>query len=177
MPFLDAMQTYFRGERVESLFFLVPFGLFCAVLAVVAVRAERGPFGWGFAVPLLLLALLAVGVGGGVGLRTPAQLASLTALFHSDPVAFAAQELARMGKVNHNWPIYLAIWVGAVGSGIGLRFGLQADWARGLGIGLVFFGASGMIIDGFAERRAHVYMAALEALASSGQPPAGQNSR
>ena len=126
MPILSVMQTYFRGERIESLYLLVPYGLVCFAFAAVAVRAERNAFGWGIAVPFVLLGLIGVGVGGSVGLRG----------------------------------YLLFIMLGA-----GLRFGLHADWAQGLGIGLLFFGASGLIIDGFAERRAKVYTEALESLA------------
>lgn len=164
LPFLDVMHTYFRGERIESLYFLVPFGLACLTMAGVALKAERGGFGWGLAVPFVLLGLLALGVGGGVGLRTPAQVAQIEAAYNADPAAMLREELPRMEKVNNNWSLYLGAYAVALVVGAGLRFGLRADWAHGLGIGLVFFGASGLIIDGFAERRAKVYTEALEAL-------------
>lgn len=167
MTFLDTMQSYFRGERVESLVFIAPFGLFCLMMAAAALRVERNAFGWGFAVPMILLALLGLGVGGGVGLRTPGQLEKLTTQYQQDPKTFLAEELPRMEKVNRNWPIYRAAWITFVLAGLGLRFGLSADWAHGLGIGLMFLGAAGIIIDGFAERRAHVYVDALQALQNS----------
>ncbi len=37
--------------------------------------------------------------------------------------------------------------------GLGLRFGLKADWAHGVGPALILIGAMGFLIDGFAERR------------------------
>lgn len=165
MPFLDTMHAYFRGERIESLYFLVPFGIFCLAVAVVAIRAERGGFGRGVAVPFLLMGLLSAGVGASVGLRTPAQVARLSEQVQADPATFVVEETARMEKVNNNWGMYLTAYMIAVVLGLGLRFGLRADWAHGLGIGLLFFGASGFIIDGFAERRARVYTAAIETFA------------
>ena len=75
MPFLDVMHPYFRGERIEALYFIVPIGL-------------------------------------------------------------------------------------------GLRFGLKADWAHGVGPAIILIGAMGFLIDGFAERRARPYTQALELLAA-----------
>ncbi len=169
--FSDALHAYFRGERIESLVFLVPFGLFCLVLAAVAFRAERNGFGVGLAIPLVLLGLLATGVGGGVGLRTPAQVSDLEARLAQGPAELLAVEQPRMEKVNHNWGVYLTGYVVFLVLGAGLRFGLHADWAHGLGIGLIFFGASGLIIDGFAERRARIYTEALQTLAREQAQP------
>ena len=46
-----------------------------------------------------------------------------------------------------------------------LRFGLRSDWAVSSGSVLVALGGIVVLIDCFAERRAHPYVAALEALA------------
>ena len=164
MPFLTVMQSYFRGERIESLGFILPFGVFCLAIAWAAVRAERNAFGWGFAVPVALIALVCVSVGAGVGLRTPGQIQRLSAQVQEDPKAFLAEEIPRMEQVNRNWPTYRVAWIAFVVIGAALRFVLRADWAHGAGIGLMFMGAGGIIIDGFAERRAMVYMEALRAL-------------
>ena len=105
MPFLDAMHTYFRGERIE-------------------------------------------------------------AGFQSEPGAMVAEELSRMQKINDSWSIYIATWTTLVLIGFGLRFGLKADWAHGVGPAIILIGASGFLIDGFAERRARPYTEALEVLAA-----------
>ena len=44
MPFLDVMHAYFRGERIEALYFIVPIGLAMVGFAAVTLRAERGGF-------------------------------------------------------------------------------------------------------------------------------------
>jgi len=166
MPFLDVMHAYFRGERIESLYFIIPIGIAMVAFAAVTLRAERGGFAWGLAVPLVLFGLFAIGVGAAVGLRTSGQVAELEAGFQSDPSAMVAQELPRMQKVNDNWPIYIGMWTAMVVVGLGLRFGLKADWAHGVGPAIILIGAVGFLIDGFAERRARPYTEALEALAA-----------
>jgi hypothetical protein len=166
VPFLDAMHTYFRGERVEALCFIVPIGVAMVAFAAVTLRAERGGFAWGLAVPLVLFGVFAIGIGAAVGLRTAGQVADIEAGFRSDPGAMVADELPRMQKVNDNWPIYIGMWTALVLIGLGLRFGLKADWAHGVGPAIILIGALGFLIDGFAERRARPYTEALEVLAT-----------
>jgi hypothetical protein len=166
MPFLDVMHAYFRGERIEALYFIVPIGVAMVAFAAVTLRAERGGFAWGLAVPLVLFGLFAIGIGAAVGLRTTGQVAAIEAGFQSDPRAMVAEELPRMQKVNDSWPIYIATWTTLVLIGLGLRFGLKADWAHGVGPAIILIGALGFLIDGFAERRARPYTDALEVLAT-----------
>jgi hypothetical protein len=160
------MHAYFRGERIEALYFIVPIGVAMVAFAAVTLRAERGGFAWGLAVPLVLFGLFAIGIGAAVGLRATGQVAAIEAGFQSDPGAMVADELPRMQKVNDNWPIYIATWTTLVLIGLGLRFGLKADWAHGVGPAIILIGASGFLIDGFAERRARPYTEALEVLAT-----------
>jgi hypothetical protein len=171
MPFLDVMHSYFRGERIEALYFIVPIGVAMLAFAAVTLRAERGGFAWGLAVPLVLFGLIAIGTGAAVGLRAPGQVSGIEAAYEADPGAMLAKELPRMQKVNANWPIYVGTWTALVLIGLGVRFGLKADWAHGVGPALILIGAMGFLIDGFAERRARLYTAALEALAEGTVSP------
>lgn len=164
MPFLEIMQEYFRGERAEALWFIVPMGLASLAFATVVFRTQRDGFMWGVGTPFAVLGLMLLVVGASVGLRAPGQLQALTGSYEQDVAAFVAAELPRMEQVNRAWPVYLGTWVTFLVVGIGLRFGLHADWAQGLGIALAFFGGVGLMIDGFAERRARPYTAALEQL-------------
>ncbi len=165
MPFLEIMHAYFRGERVESLCFIVPIGVAMLAFAAVTLRAERGGFAWGLAMPIIVFGAFAIAVGAAVGLRTAGQVSAIESKFQRDPGAMLADELPRMQKVNANWPIYIGMWTVLVLVGLGLRFGLKSDWAHGVGPALILIGAMGFLIDGFAERRARPYTKALEALA------------
>lgn len=166
MPFLDIMHAYFRGERVEALYFIVPIGVAMLAFAAVTLRAERGGFAWGLAIPLVAFGLVAIGVGAAVGVRAPGQAAAIESEFEREPGAMLAKELPRMQKVNANWPILMGMWTVLLLVGLGLRFFVKADWAHGVGPALILIAAMGFLIDGFAERRARPYTAALEALAA-----------
>jgi hypothetical protein len=174
MEFQELMQSYFRGERMEALFYIMPAGILFFALAATALGSDRGGFGWGLAVPLVVFGLALVGVGTGIALRTPSQVEALDRAFQEDSAAMVREELPRMQKVNSNWPKLIATWAALVVIGLGLRFVVRADWAHGVGPALILAGAVGFLIDGFAERRARPYTAALEAIAAqhtSKSPP------
>jgi hypothetical protein len=164
-PFLQQMHEYFRGERIEAFAFIVPTGLVLLLLAGVALRVERGGFAVGLAVPLVVFGLALIATGATVGSRTPAQVATLESRYEASTKAMVDDELRRMRQVNRNWPIYLRAYVVFVLLGLALRFLVDAEWARGVGPALILGGALGLLIDGFAERRAQPYTAALEVLA------------
>jgi uncharacterized membrane protein len=170
----QTMQTYFHGEKMEAWLFIVPLGVLALLFSAGLLKTDRSPFIVGFTTPAIVLGLVLLVTGGTVALRTDSQLAQLIAQMASAPAQFAAEESARMAKVNAAWPIYLATWVGFVVIGVLLRFALSAPWAHGLGIALVLFGGFGLVIDGFAERRAKVYTESLAqfAAAQSVAPPA-----
>ena len=66
-----------------------------------------------------------------------------------------------MEKVNKAWNVYLTAWLIFTIVGLGLRFLTNSEFLRGIGIALVFFAGIGLMIDGFAERRARIYFEAL----------------
>lgn len=166
MDFQEIMLAYFRGERIEALYYIVPGGLLLLGLGVTALANDRGGFGLGLAIPLLLFGLISVGAGGYIAQRTPGQVAALEQAYEQDPATMVGEELPRMQKVNDNWPRLIGTWTAFVLVGVALRFFVAADWAHGLGPALVLVGAIGFLIDGFAERRARPYTAALESLAA-----------
>ena len=51
--------------------------------------------------------------------------------------------------------------------GLGVHYLGGPNWGRGLGAALILISAIGLLIDGFAERRAEYYTAALEEIAGS----------
>lgn len=170
MPFLDVMNTYFRGEKLEALFFILPIGLALLVFGAVALKAERGGFAWGIAVPAFVFAAVFIATGLGVGLRTTGQVAELTKQVEQAPAAMVEAELPRMQKVKTNFRLtFFAFGILAV-IGLGLHYAFSAGWGHGLGAVLILLSALGLLIDGFAERRAEPYTAALEQFAEQ-QPP------
>lgn len=167
----DAMTTYFAGEQLEALVFILPVGLLSLVFGGWLVSEPSGGFSRGVAIPFLLMGLVMTVVGGTVGYRTPAQLKRLQSGIEQSPERVLSAEQARMAKVNRAWPLYLAVWAAFGVVGLALRFATSSAFAQGLGIALVFFSGVGLLVDGFAERRARPYTDALVASTSALPPP------
>jgi hypothetical protein len=167
LELIRAVDWYFQGEKIESLVFILPIGLLSVVFGVWLLVDGASSFTRGVAIPFVVMGLVMTAVGGVVGLRTPSQVAQLQQGLQTDHQPTRAAESARMGKVNQAWGKYLVIW-GLMGAlGLGLRFATDSDFARGLGIALVLFSGVGLMVDGFAERRAHAYAAVLQGVSAS----------
>lgn len=165
MKLLEAMVTYFHGEKTEALVFILPIGLLSLVFGGWLVSDNPGGFARGVAIPFLVMGLVMSVVGGVVGYRAPSQVATLQVSVAPSPQPALEAERARMEKVNRAWPVYLVAWAAFGVVGLALRFATRGDFTQGLGIALVFFSGVGLLVDGFAERRARPYTEALEASA------------
>ncbi len=164
MPFVEILQTYFRGEKLEAWFFIFPAGLALVALGVVALRESRGGYAWGVAVPCILGGLALVATGVGVGARTDRQVSELLAGYHDAPAQMVEVELPRMERVNANFRSTHVIFGVMAVLGLGFLYGVPKDWALGLGQALVLLAGIGLVVDGFASRRAVPYTEALAAL-------------
>ena len=174
MEFLDVLQTYFRGERLESACFIAPAGLILFAIAIAALRSETPTYAWSVAAPCFVFGLLLVVVGVAVAARTPGQVAALVEGLQSSRAATLSEELARMDRVVRNFHVTQPVFGALALLGLVLRFGLKAEWAQGLGSVLALAGAMGLMIDGFASRRAEPYLEALKAeVEVSGAAPPG----
>jgi hypothetical protein len=157
MKFLETMWPYFQGEKLEALVFILPIGLLCLVFGGWLLSEGDAGFSKGVAIPFVAMGLVIAVIGGTVGFRTPAQTSQIQQSYSVDPAGTIKSEMARMEKVNKAWPWYLAIWVIFAVLGLGLRLLTTSDFLRGFGIALVFFSGLGLMIDGFADRRAQTY--------------------
>lgn len=159
----EAVNTYFQGEKLEALIFILPVGLLALVFGAWLLTDTPSAFARGVAIPLVLMGLVMTTVGAVVGYRTPAQVAQLQAGLRNAPETAVAAESVRMDKVNRAWKFYLVAWGLFGAAGLALRFATRGDFGQGLGIALVLFAGVGLMVDGFAERRTHPYTAALAA--------------
>ena len=157
MKFLETMLPYFQGEKMEALVFILPIGLLCLVFGGWLLSEGQPGFTRGVAIPFVAMGLVISIIGATVGFRTPMQTAQIKQAFQANPAAAIQAEAVRMEKVNSAWTWYLAIWIIFGVAGLGLRLLSNSGFLNGLGIALVFFAGVGLLIDGFADRRARGY--------------------
>ena len=173
MSFPELMHSYFRGEKLEALLFILPIGLLMVGAGAALLKAQRDGFSWGVAIPTLVFGLIFLSTGAYVGGRTEGQVAVLDQQYAESPQALAAAELPRMRRVNHNFRLTLVVFGVLTALGAALVVTVSRDWVQGLGTAMCVAGALGLLFDGFASRRALPYTAALEALEAGEAPDAG----
>ena len=78
MSFIEIMHTYFQGEKMEAIFFILPIGILLIAFGILALKVERGGYAWGVAVPCIICGLILAGTGAGIGIRTSGQIAEIT---------------------------------------------------------------------------------------------------
>jgi hypothetical protein len=167
MSFVEIMQIYFRGEKLEALWFILPIGIFLIILGIVTLKAEHGGFAWGVAIPCLIFGIIFMGTGIGVGTRTKGQVAQIEQSYLKNPVEMVQKELPRMKKVNTNFKLTYIILGVLIAAGLCIHYMGGANWGRGLGAALILVSAIGLLVDGFAERRVEPYTAVLEHIAET----------
>ncbi|GAA4351211.1 hypothetical protein GCM10023185_09690 [Hymenobacter saemangeumensis] len=156
---MHPIELYFRAEKAESLVF-VGAGVVAVTLAAWLLLGQRTALSTGLAIPLLLIGLTQLTVGGSVYLRTDRQQAELEAVYARAPAQFAAQEMPRMQQVNASFDLYKLVEIAFILIGTGLiYFRQQHDFWLGLGLGMLLQGTVMLAADIFAERRADVYTA------------------
>ncbi|MBK6777776.1 MAG: hypothetical protein IPG74_18725 [Flavobacteriales bacterium] len=158
------IEAYFRGEKAESLLFLA-IGIAAIAFAVFAWLKWNEPFVKGMAVPLIVIGLIQMTVGGTVFARTDKQVSALNAQAAHDAQAYRSAELPRMEKVMKSFTAIKWTEIVFVLTGIGLLMLTSTDgfW-KGLGLGLMLQGSVSLTLDVFAEKRGAEYITAVEQL-------------
>ena len=63
------------------------------------------------------------------------------------------------------WGFCFIVFGVLIATGLGIHYLGGPNWGRGLGAALILISAIGLLVDGFAERRAEPYTVALEQIA------------
>jgi hypothetical protein len=155
------LQSYFFAEKWEGLAFVL-VGLSAIALSAVLFRgAYRG-----MGVPLVLVALIQVGVGGSVFLRSNAQVAEVSVVLAQSPADLRRMEVPRMERVMEKFRLYKALELVVLALGVGLTFAFpKHDFAYSAGIGCIAQASLMLVLDLFAEHRGAAYLSALRELA------------
>ena len=153
------IHDYFIAEKVESLLFML-VGAAAIALSVVLYRRRSTLRGMGG--PLIAIALIQLVVGSTVYLRSDAQIAQLQQQFRAAPASFKSVETQRMKAVIGNFELYKRIEIGLLALGMAIVVLLRRrEFWFAFGLGLVLQSAFMLLLDFFAEQRAHDYFKAV----------------
>ncbi len=164
MSFLETMLQYYEGERLGAILFGC-WGIFCAAISIFLWRQRRAkPIFHGLFYPLAFLGLFGILAGAALGYKNTERLGNFPQSYQSDPKAFVEREVTRFekaGGINDLWLPLKILWGVLILTGLVMRFGIKKEVVRGVGIGLLILGASGMLLDTVSEQRAKKYTARL----------------
>jgi len=161
---MNKIHDYFTGERTESLVFIAigAIAIICSIYfwLILNTRVYNG-IAW----PLFFIALIQLGVGALIYLRSPSDEKRVTNFYNTSPKNITHIEIPRMEKVMRSFVVYRYVEIGLIGLSIILFFisGSGGFW-RGISIGTFIQAALMLIADGFAEQRGKAYLAFLSSL-------------
>jgi lipoprotein signal peptidase len=151
---------YFTAEKQESLFFIT-IGIIAFIVSLYLFKTDS-PYK-GMMYPLIFIAIIQLTVGGTVFFRTDNQVAALKTQLHDDPQTYKSAELSRMGAVIKNFRVYKGIEIILLILGIVLTcIFREKDLWYFVGIGLIIQSSLMLVLDLFAEKRAHDYLRFVE---------------
>lgn len=151
--------TYFEGEKSAGLLIAgIGAAMFAAGTALFPARHGLRAF----ALTLLVWGTLELGLGAGLYLRTGPQVADLLRELGRDAAAFYAREGARMAKVQRNFVVLEAVWLGAIAvTGVVGVVMKRSPLASGIALGILVNVSVLLAFDVVAERRGAIYARAL----------------
>lgn len=157
--------AWVRGEILEMTVVAIA-GITFAALGILFWRLGVTPLARAMLVPLVVVGVLFASIGVSGYVSNQRRIPAFEQAFRDDATAFARAEKERVEGFQYMYtitnvlaPICFAVAV--------LLFWLTLNpHARAVGIALVLFGLSGLVIDGFSKERADLYYARVtEALA------------
>jgi hypothetical protein len=162
MSMQSQLLRYFAAEKAESVIFVL---MGVVALGVSVWLWRTGSSYRGMMWPLGLIALIQLGVGGSIYLRTDGQVAALTAHLASTPEAYQAAEAARMEVVMRSFALYKLVELALFAVGVGLTYAFRnRETLYAVGIGLVLQSSLMLVADLFAEKRGDEYLEQVRAL-------------
>lgn len=159
-----AILLYFKAEKAEALVFITAGLAATAYTAWAYFMSPSNPdFYRGMAIPVAVVGLIQLIVGGTVFFRSDSQMDTADVLYLRDKKAFTEAELPRMTGVMRNFRWYRWTEIGFILTGLALIFTHeQPDFWKGIGAGLALQGGIMLLLDFFAEKRGWEYVKFVE---------------
>ena len=159
---MEFIKTYFAAEKSESLLFLI-LGIAAIGFSLYGWLKWNEAFYRGIAIPLILIAVIQVVVGGTVYLRSDRQMENLVQLWLSNKVELRNREIPRMEVVMKNFSAYKKVEIAFVLIGVfWIVFARQRPFWVGIGVGMLLQGAVMLALDIFAEQRGEKYQSEIQ---------------
>jgi hypothetical protein len=166
---MGSLESYFDGEKQGATVALV-LGVASLAFSFWLFRSSS-PFR-AMMFPVVLIGLLEVGLGVGLHLRTPSQVAALQSGLAENPTGTRDKELERMQRVQRSFTIIKIVEALLIAASVAVIFAMkERPVVVGAALGILLQASALLVFDVFAERRGAEYLAYLEGL-PGGEPGA-----
>lgn len=164
------IEQYFSAEKQAGLIFL-SFGIVAVIAALIFLFVFRTPFYKGAAIPLIIVGVIAGGIGFTIYKRSDEVRKRNVYAFDLNPEELKQKEYPRMQKVMKSFRAIIIAEVVFLIVAIFLFFYFRTNASQqlwsGVGAGLLTMAISALILDISAQRRAAVYMNGLRVFVRS----------
>lgn len=161
----ETIYTYFLAEKLEA-FWIFVVGVIMFAISIYLFFQSSPNFKF-MAIPIFLLSLIELVVGGTVYFRTEKQISSLVSTYETSKKDFIEVETKRMNLVMKSFNTYKIIEISFIlSSFFALIYSIpkQIEWLNGFAVGLGIQSVFFLIIDFFAEPRGAFYLDAIQIL-------------
>ncbi len=159
------IEKYFAAEKAESVVFIL-WGVAAIIIGLILLIWFRNAFNKGFVIPFGIVAMLHILVGASVFARADNQRINNVYAMDMDPASLRNEEVPRMEKVIKSFVVLrwteLSLFIVAVVLIMVYRTQPEKSLYFGIGVGLCIQAAMTLILDFFAEKRAHEYCQGLK---------------
>lgn len=161
---MEAIESYFRAEKNESIIF-VAVGILMIIFSVYIFAVHKSNFTTGLIFPLTIIALLQISVGSTIYLRSPKDNNRVQHFISNDIQKIKTSELPRMEIVAKNFVIYRNVEILLILGGMFCMYYFKNNsLLKGIGVGLFAQSSFTLLLDFFAEKRAHEYLEILKVI-------------
>ena len=159
------IEQYFSAEKQAGLIFL-SFGILAVVAAIILIVVLKTPFYKGLAVPMIIVGLIAGGIGFTIYKRSDEDRIRNVYAYDLNPDDLKQKEYPRMQKVMKSFRLIIIAEVVILITAIFLFFYFRTNTAKqlwsGVGAGLLIMTIVALLLDISAQRRGAVYTKGLE---------------
>jgi hypothetical protein len=133
-------------------------GVLALAISMYGWHGRATPFTKGWALALMLVALIQLTVGGSIFVRSPQDIARVKQIIQQEPARLQSEEIPRMQVAMKNFTLYKYLEIALIVLGALFFFALHNDWWRGLGLGLMIQAAIMLRLDLIAAQRGSAYL-------------------
>lgn len=156
MEFINHTITWSKGEIFEGVIIAV-FGILTIVLGVIFWKFGGTPNAKALLIPLIMVGLIFTGSGISMIIFNQKRIVKFEQTFQKDPETFVQQEKQRVEDFQYLYTITKVLATIFFALALIFFWFTKNHHLQAIGIALILFGLSGLVIDYFSEERADTY--------------------